>query len=96
MKKLYVVVRDDLSTPQKAVQAGHALAEYLLKTKTDWRNGTLVYLKTKDEFNLKKLVDKLDMYGIIHNTFCEPDLDNELTAVASVDGKRVFRKLELL
>jgi hypothetical protein len=31
MDNLYVVVRKDLSVQQQAVQAGHAVAEYLLK-----------------------------------------------------------------
>jgi peptidyl-tRNA hydrolase len=45
MKKLYVLIRKDMSKSQQAVQAGHAVAEYLLKRpNTKWDNGTLVYL----------------------------------------------------
>ena len=62
--KLYVVVRDDLSVPQKAVQAGHALAEFLIKNETSWNNGTLVYLRVPNEEHLRKLSDRLDGYGM--------------------------------
>lgn len=35
MKKLYVIVRNDLSKSQKTVQAVHAAAEFLLKRELD-------------------------------------------------------------
>lgn len=50
MKKLYVLVRKDLSKSQQAVQAGHAVAEFLLNNDDHgWDNGTLVYLGVPDE-----------------------------------------------
>jgi hypothetical protein len=53
-RKLFVLVRRDLSKGQQAVQAGHAVAEYLLRgPATFWENGTLVYLSIKDEMNLR-------------------------------------------
>ena len=53
-RKLYVLVRKDLSKSQQAVQGGHALAEYLLRGPTTlWDNGTLVYLGVRNENDLK-------------------------------------------
>jgi hypothetical protein len=53
-RKLFVLTRKDLSKSQQAIQAGHALAEYLLRGPvTFWENGTLVYLAVKDETNLR-------------------------------------------
>jgi len=53
-KKLYVLVRKDLSKSQQAVQAGHVVAEYLLRgPHTMWDNGTLVYLGVRNENELK-------------------------------------------
>jgi hypothetical protein len=53
-RKLYILVRRDLSKSQQAVQGGHAVAEYLLRgPSTDWSNGTLVYLSVRDENELK-------------------------------------------
>jgi len=33
MSKLYVIVRDDLSPAQKAVQAGHAAMEWIIENR---------------------------------------------------------------
>ena len=50
MNKMYVVTRKDLSPEQQAVQAGHALAEFLLQQSDyEWDNGTLVYLTVPDQ-----------------------------------------------
>lgn len=92
--KLYVVVRDDLSPSQKAVQAGHAIAEYLkCNPDTDWYNGTLVILV---ENRLDKCILKLRKRNIDWVEFYEPDLDNQLTAIASLNDGRVFSNLPLM
>ncbi len=60
MNKLYVLVRKDLSHSQIAVQAGHAVAEWVLHANiTNWDNGTLIYLGVKHEMELNSWADKL-------------------------------------
>lgn len=95
--KLYIITRDDLSVSQKAVQSGHALAEFLLQNKsTTWYNGTLVYLKVSDENSLKRLTNHLKKDNIAFTEFKEPMFNNELTAIASLGSNKFFKNLILL
>lgn len=93
--KLFVVVRTDLTPPQSAVQAGHAVAEYMTRN-DDWRNETLVYLAAKDEHQLADVSQRLKHKGVKHCSFFEPDLGGELTAISSTEKCSIFSKLPLL
>jgi hypothetical protein len=97
MKKLFVIVRKDLTPSQQAVQAGHALAAYLLHSlNLRWKNETLIYLGVKDGFQLEKLKFKLTKTGIDFIEFNEPDLNNETTAIATDQENEIFNQLNLL
>ena len=96
--KLYVLVRGDLSIQQQAVQAGHAVAEYLLREpKPSWSNGTLVYLGVRDQEHLRRWGIKLRDLEMPYVIFQEPDLNNEITALATItDNYRIFKSLRLI
>jgi len=98
--KMYVLVRRDLTTSQQAVQAGHALAKYMWETPIgitgQWANGTLVYLGVENEKHLKKWRDKLEHSEMYFHEWREPDMDNQLTAVAAYGNGRVLKRLDLL
>lgn len=93
--RLYVLVRKDLPVEYRAVQAGHAVAEWLLHDRS-WNNETLIYLGVPNEFSLYRWADKLDRKGIDWVGFKEPDIGNQLTAISAVSDGYVFRNLELL
>ena len=93
--KLYVLVRKDLDRSYQAVQAGHAVAEWLLHDQS-WRNNTLVYLGVDDEDALEYWAEKLRFKGIKYVGFKEPDIGDELTAIAAHTDHKIFNKLKLL
>ena len=65
MKKLYIIVRKDLSPSQRAVQAGHAVAEFLLRGPNfRWNNGTLIYLGVKGLKQLENIKRNLEFRGV--------------------------------
>lgn len=59
-------------------------------------NGTLVYLKVADELVLKYLTHELNYVNIPHIEFEEPDIGNQLTAIASLGSNEFFDTMRLL
>lgn len=94
---MYVVVRKDLRSSQKAVQAGHALAEYLMRFNTTWSNGILVYLQVASELAILDIADDLRNQNLDFSIFREPDIGNEVTAIACCPKNgNIFGHLPLL
>jgi len=98
MHKMYVLIRDDLSPSQKAVQAGHALAEFLMRgPRHQWTNGTLIYLRAKNENHLKKWAQRLEDQKLGYSLFRERDLGGEITALAATtNNPQIFKSLRLM
>jgi hypothetical protein len=93
---MYVLTRNDLPLKYSAVQAGHAVAAFLLHDQQSWNNEYLIYLSVKNEEELKTWGEILTLKGIKWFGFKEPDINNELTAISTVCDKKVFSKLKLL
>lgn len=95
--KLYVLARTDLKGSSPAVQAGHAVAQWMLEHPNTWENETLVYLNAGSEFELSKWISKIHYKDMDYSVFKEPDLGNETTAVACLtDKSNIFSNLSLL
>lgn len=95
MSKLYVLVRGDLSRSQQAVQACHAVAEFMISEneiccscgqcspELRWNNQTIVLIKTRDREDLVRWYDEISKFTACYTGFREPDIGHELTAVAA-------------
>ena len=94
--KLYVLVRKDMTPSQQAVQGGHAVAEFLLRCSQSWSNETLIYLGVKGELQLKKWIHKLSHINVKFASWREPDMDNQVTAIATCADESMFKNLNLL
>lgn len=99
--KMFVLIRNDLKdTAYQAVQAGHAVAQFMIKyPESSWKNQTLVYVVVKNMWELEKWLFTLRSCNINHSRFIEPDLDDEITAVACVveeTDEGIFKSLNLL
>src|SRR3954468_19598959 len=105
-RKLFVLVRNDLSKSQQAVQAAHAVARFcsnefrkhhwdgreMTPIPPRWDDETLVFLRAKDLKELKEFfVECKEAWA-----FYEPDIGNEMTAFAVLDPPDWFDMLRLL
>ena len=97
--KMYVLVRMDMNPIDRAVQAGHAVAEYMKHhyITTTWRNGHMIYLGIPSEADLNKWEARLQANGIRSSTFVEPDWGEPTkTALAFCGTGEIVRDLPLL
>ena len=99
-KRMYVLARKDLDAVYGGVQAGHALAAYSLKGDKglfkEWGNSDLIYLGVPNENVLKLWTQKLTKMKKVWVGFHEPDLQNQLTAVACISTGDTFKNLRCL
>lgn len=87
------MIDSQYSDSYRAVQAGHAVAQYMLKfPDSEWKNQYLIYLKVDDILFWKS---KLDLLNKQYAEFIEPDVGNKITAIACLDDGKIFKKLEL-
>lgn len=83
MKRLYVLIDQKLD----------AVAQWLLEhPNQEWNNSYLIYLYA----DLDKWKVRLDLVNKDYSSFYEPDLGNQLTAIALQDDGRMFKKLKLV
>jgi peptidyl-tRNA hydrolase len=99
--KLYLIVRGDLPPGQQAVQAAHALRQFVYEhPETDrvWfeQSNTLALLASSNEAHLGVIAEEAHRRRIPVACFREPDRNNELTAIAiGPQGKNLTRNLPL-
>lgn len=101
MKKLYVLIRKDLSPSQQAVQAGHAVAEFCRRfpvhSENEWQYGTLVYLGVEDLVSLliwRRKLDDGDNIPVAE--YKEPFYNNQMTAFAILGEKDIVESVKEL
>lgn len=85
MDRLYIVGRADLAPGLRAAQAGHAIAAFALEhphLAQQWGNSYLILLEVEDLRSLLRLSVHTRIAGLTTSTWHEPDLDDQLTAIA--------------
>lgn len=85
--KLVVITRGDLSSGYRAVQSTHAAISFIFEhpgRAGPWfkNSNYLILLEVKDLEELKTLIQKFQYHRLLHTVFKEPDIGNEITAVA--------------
>ena len=91
--KLYLITREDISAGYQCVQSAHALMQFSMEnselTKQGFeRSNYLCSLSVRNEKELQELICKAKEEDIIISIFREPDINNEITAIALSPGEK--------
>ncbi len=91
--KLYLVTRKDISPGYQAVQSCHALRQFTEEhpeIDKQWFQASnyLCLLSVKNEEELYSLVCRAKDLDVKVSVFREPDIDNQITAIALEPGDR--------
>ena len=97
------MTRKDLSPGYQSVQPAHAGFKFAIEYENIFKNWqvnhkNLIVLSVKDEKELRTLLLKARSKGIAVSSFLEPDIDNQLTAIAmepSMDTYALTGSLDL-
>ena len=86
-EKLIVITRRDLTPGYQAVQAAHAAIEFQHEhpeIAKEWNTCSkyLIFLTVENEEELLFFLEKIKYYNLKYTIFREPDIDNQLTAIA--------------
>ena len=100
---MYIVTRNDISLQYQIPQVTHAAIQFandypLEQEKWFKESNTVVILAAKDIKQLKQFENSLKEKNIKFSSFYEPDIGNELTAIAIVpseQSKKLCSKFKL-
>ena len=88
LKRLCVIVDSQLPGMYGAVQGYHAVGQFMLEHGVEkWPNEVIIVKKSHELHKYIHLADSI---------FKEPDLDNQITAIAGMDLERHVKHLPLL
>lgn len=98
---MYAFVREDIPLVNQLIQCCHACMESTrLYPPLDSVIPNLVVLAADNENNLNLIAKELELNSIKYVLFREPDMNNEITAIATeplfITKRKVFRNYKLL
>jgi hypothetical protein len=90
---LYVITRQDISSGYQAVQSIHAAIQFGMEHPDIHRfwfdkSNYLGLLSVANELELGKIIEKAAEQNIKFSVFREPDIDNQITAIALEPGNK--------
>lgn len=96
-QKLVIITRRDLLPGYQAVQASHCGIDFQhqhpeIAKKWNEQSNYLIILSVENEVQLLKYLEKFKFYNLKTTVFREPDIENQVTAIAVEPGEKT-RKL---